>query len=233
MIHRRANSPDDVNLLFDCAVPQADGVFLTDNRESRCLCLLKVRITKAWFHGIAQKLSAQGQYSRIPMVTGDMNDEGTIFSLTSANVTTEDQFRTYVHENYVPLATEDEISQLAGFYPQDPTQGSPFDTGYLNQLTRESHNTSRPILAADFENCAAQYKRLAALGGDLVFQSTRRYFLSFTSKTQSTWAYIFKRGTNIPFLGAYVLAYFLDCKILMLILMLLSSFFDIYQIPCL
>jgi acetylcholinesterase len=84
----------------------------------------------------AQKLVAQGQYSKVPMVTGDMDDEGTLFSLTTANITTEQQFRTYISENYAPRATQAEISELAAFYPQDPTQGSPFDTGYLNQLTR-------------------------------------------------------------------------------------------------
>jgi acetylcholinesterase len=36
-----------------------------------------------------------------------------------------------------------------------------------------------------------------------VFVGPRRYFLSFASKTQPTWAYIWKRGTNTPFLGAF------------------------------
>jgi hypothetical protein len=120
-------------------LPQADGVFLTDNRELILSFWSEVKLT---FDGssrlAAQKLVAQGQYSKVPMVTGDMDDEGTLFSLTSTNVTTEQQFRTYVRNNYAPRATDAEASELAAFYPQDPTQGSPFDTGYLNQLTRTS-----------------------------------------------------------------------------------------------
>jgi hypothetical protein len=118
-------------------LPQADGVFLTDNRELILSFWLEVKLTFVGSSRLAaQKLVAQGQYSKVPMVTGDMDDEGTLFSLTSANVTTEQQFKTYISENYSPRATQAEVSELAAFYPQDPTQGSPFDTGYLNQLTR-------------------------------------------------------------------------------------------------
>ena len=96
-------------------LPQADGVFLTDR---------------------PQHLVSQGQYSRVPMVTGDMNDEGTLFSVTSVNVTTEEQARKYLRETYAPKATDAEVEQLATLYPQDPNVGSPYDTQFRNQLTR-------------------------------------------------------------------------------------------------
>jgi acetylcholinesterase len=66
-----------------------------------------------------------------------MLDEGTLFSVTSANVTTDAQFRTYVRETYSPDITASEMAELAGHYPRDPVVGSPFETGRRNQLTRK------------------------------------------------------------------------------------------------
>lgn len=50
------------------------------------------------------------------------------------------------------------------FYPSDVTQGSPFDTGILNAIT-------------------LQFKRIAALLGDSVFQAPRRWFLQNALKS--------------------------------------------------
>lgn len=55
-------------------------------------------------------------------------------------------------------------------YPSDPTVGSPFDTGSANVIT-------------------PQFKRIAAIQGDLVFQAPRRFFLQQRSDKQKTWAF--------------------------------------------
>jgi acetylcholinesterase len=55
-------------------------------------------------------------------------------------------------------------------YPQDPTQGSPFDTGTQNVLTPE-------------------FKRIAAFISDVVFQGPRRLLLDNVSGKQNTWSY--------------------------------------------
>ena len=55
-------------------------------------------------------------------------------------------------------------------YPQDPTQGSPFDTGTQNELT-------------------PQFKRIASLLGDFVFQAPRRFLLENVAGKQKTWSY--------------------------------------------
>ena len=56
-------------------------------------------------------------------------------------------------------------------YPSDPAQGSPFDTGVDNALS-------------------PQYKRLAALQGDLAFQAPRRFFLRARADAhQRIWAF--------------------------------------------
>lgn len=141
--------------------PRADGVFLTDD---------------------PQKLVQAGSVANIPFVTGDCDDEGTLFSLTLLNITTEAQLRSYLTTFYVPNASASELDQLLTLYPQDPAQGSPFDTGDLNALS-------------------PQYKRLAALQGDLVFQAPRRFFLSQRSGKQNTWSFLNKRLKFLPGVG--------------------------------
>jgi acetylcholinesterase len=59
---------------------------------------------------------------------------------------------------------------LTSQYPDDPAQGSPFDTGAENQL-------------------GPQYKRLAALIGDYTFQAPRRDLLHHTAGRQNAWSY--------------------------------------------
>ena len=62
------------------------------------------------------------------------------------------------------------MDELLRLYPQNVTQGSPFGTGTLNALTPE-------------------FKRIAAILGDFVFQAPRRFFLHNASGKQNTWSY--------------------------------------------
>ena len=62
------------------------------------------------------------------------------------------------------------MDELLTLYPQNVTQGSPYDTGTQNALTPE-------------------FKRIASILGDLVFQAPRRYFLKHVSDKQNTWSY--------------------------------------------
>lgn len=72
-----------------------------------------------------------------------------LFSLANANITTNDELLKYLVQYYLPSGTTAQIAAIAANYPDDITQGSPFDTGILNALTPE-------------------YKRIAAIQGDLV-----------------------------------------------------------------
>ena len=71
--------------------------------------------------------------------------------------------------NYITGATEDDAGDLFDLYPDIPALGSPFDTGP--------------------ERVLGQYKRLAAIQGDLVFQAPRRFFLNNTAHAQPTWTF--------------------------------------------
>jgi hypothetical protein len=62
------------------------------------------------------------------------------------------------------------VSDVMALYPSDPREGSPFNTSFLNAIT-------------------PQYKRSAALQGDVVFQAPRRFFVQQRSGNQPVWVY--------------------------------------------
>jgi acetylcholinesterase len=144
-----------------------DGVFLTAN---------------------PQQLVLQGSVANIPFITGDCDDEGTIFSFPNLDITlvyyliilttliclpiysTDAQLAEYLQMYWFPTATTVSVQELLTFYPQDPTQGSPYDTGNLNELS-------------------SQFKRIASFQGDAVFQAPRRFFLQQRFYHQNTWAF--------------------------------------------
>ncbi|KAJ6588621.1 Alpha/Beta hydrolase protein [Mycena capillaripes] len=117
------------------------------------------------------------------LYANDSDDEGTVFSFGNMNITTDAEFLEYVHSNYLPATTLEQIAQIGELYPDDPTQGSPLDTG-TNAVTPE-------------------FKRLAAFQGDLVLMGPRRFFLEQASKTQNAWSWMNKRGKDIAPIGAF------------------------------
>ncbi|KAJ7139061.1 alpha beta-hydrolase [Mycena epipterygia] len=144
-------------------LPREDGVFLTDN---------------------PQRLVQQGKVANVPFVTGDCDDEGTLFSLSTLNITTDAEFLDYVGSVWLPEASTAQAKMLDTLYSADVTAGSPFDTSILNALT-------------------PQFKRIAAFQGDGVFQAPRRFFQQARSGKQKQWGFLSKRLKGIPFLGSF------------------------------
>jgi len=83
---------------------------------------------------------------------------------------TEAQVTDYFQNVFLPGLNNDQISELLTLYPEDITAGSPFDTGPLNAIT-------------------PQFKRIAAIQGDGVFQAPRRWLLKNTSGRQNIWTF--------------------------------------------
>ncbi|KAI0793564.1 carotenoid ester lipase precursor [Fomes fomentarius] len=144
--------------------PRADGVFLKAPPQH---LVLSGSVAKVPF--ITANIRAHGY-------TGDALDEGTVFASGSFNITTEAEFRDYVHEFYFSHAPRDALSPLFALYPNDPAQGSPFGTGDANRL-------------------APMYKRMSAFQGDVIFQAPRRFFLDNRAAKQPTWSFISARGS--------------------------------------
>ncbi|KAI9449008.1 carotenoid ester lipase precursor [Lactarius psammicola] len=132
---------------------RADGVFLEDD---------------------PQKLVQHGKVASVPFVTGDCDDEGTLSALLQLNVTTDSDLRNFLSGFFLPSATDAELDELLRLYPQNVTQGSPYDTGTQNAF-------------------APQFKRIASILGDSVFQALRRFFLNNVSEKQNTWSFCTSR----------------------------------------
>lgn len=122
------------------------------------------------------------------MIIGDQEDEGTIFALFQSNITTNDEVLDYLATFYFNDATTDQIEGLLDTYPQDlGISGSPFRTGLLNELY-------------------PQYKRLAAILGDLVFTLTRRGFLNLAEAANPdvpSWSYLSSYDYGTADLGTF------------------------------
>jgi acetylcholinesterase len=139
-------------------------------------------------------LVAQGKIADVPIMIGDMRDEGTLFSLVNnLNTTTTAEFEDYYNRIWWPKANIAQMNQLAALYPQNPAAGSPYNTGLLNAIT-------------------PQYKRIASLTGDYSFEAQRRQLLQLAPGKK--WTYLTDNSVtglagvidgvaNIPILGSF------------------------------
>ncbi|KAI0793056.1 carotenoid ester lipase precursor [Irpex lacteus] len=144
-------------------LPRADGEFLTEP---------------------PQHLVRSGKVAKVPFVSGNNDDEGTLFTISLTNITTDAQVADLIQHSYLPAASEATVDEFLRLYPSDITAGSPYDTGTSNALT-------------------PQFKRLSSMQGDFVFQAPRRFFLQERSNKQATWSYLHKRYKTAPILGSF------------------------------
>ncbi|TFY81776.1 hypothetical protein EWM64_g2235 [Hericium alpestre] len=143
-------------------LPRVDGVFL---REP------------------PQHLVLKGEVAKVPFMTGNCDDEGTLFAISSTNLTHNNHMRDYLRQFMLPKASDAQIDLMLRHYPDFAPAGSPFDTGFRNML-------------------GPQFKRMAAIQGDIVFHSPRRFFLKNMADKVKTWSWLSKREKSIPFIGA-------------------------------
>jgi len=129
-----------------------------------------------------QRLVQNGKVANIPFISGVNDDEGTNFALPLLNLLTNDQVIQYLNEAYFPNISD--AQAVANAYSQDVTQGSPFNTFIFNAIT-------------------PQYKRIAAIQGDLLFQAPRRFFTGQVASKQPVWSYLNIRGKWTPIIGVY------------------------------
>lgn len=126
---------------------------------------------------------ANGKYAKVPIIIGDQEDEGTLFSLVQDNITTTDDVIAYIGSIF-PDASKDVVAGYVATYPDDPSAGSPFRTGILNEIY-------------------PQYKRLAAISGDIVFNLRRRQYLDIVSSTVPAWSFLDSHLYGTAVLGTF------------------------------
>ncbi|PYH95466.1 extracellular lipase [Aspergillus ellipticus CBS 707.79] len=132
-------------------------------------------------------LGKAGKYAKVPFIIGDQEDEGSLFALFQSNITTIDQVVEYLSEYFFYDASTEQLQELVALYPDTTTYGSPFRTGTDN-------------------NWYPQFKRLAAILGDLVFTITRRAFLSYANEITPdlpAWSYLSSYDYGTPVLGTF------------------------------
>ena len=132
------------------------------------------------------KAGQSGHLARVPVIIGDQQDEGTIFALSQTNISTTSQLVDYL-VTYFPgdAQAHQDVSGLVSTYPDSPSSGSPYNTGALY-------------------NIYPQYKRLAAILGDIAFVLIRR--LALTQLTQAgipCWSYLSTYFQGTPVVGTF------------------------------
>ncbi|KAJ7314969.1 extracellular triacylglycerol lipase precursor [Mycena albidolilacea] len=135
-------------------------------------------------------LFKRGQFARLPFIAGTNQDEGTLFTPPSINSTDEvNAFTTGVFSPPVSQASlESSILTLLQLYPDNPALGSPFNTG----------NSTFGL--------SSQFKRSAAINGDVAFHSQRRFWADTAANAGvPTFGYLFTQpqlpAVVPPFLG--------------------------------
>lgn len=147
-------------------LPRPDGVVLQDSPDV---------------------MHAQGRYAAVPMIIGDQEDEGTLFSLFQTNLTTPQDLANYLKDYFFHGATPAQLSALVGTYNPSITAGSPFGSGILN-------------------NIYPAFKLTAAVLGDLVFTQTRRAMLETSVQVNPnvpSWSYLASYDKGTPILGTF------------------------------
>jgi carboxylesterase type B len=134
-----------------------------------------------------EELVRTGKYAKVPFIVGDQEDEGTLFALFTPNLTTTAEVSTYLSTIFFDKATPSQIDSLVGTYQNTIEDGSPFRSGLLN-------------------NIYPQFKRVAAILGDITFTITRRVFLETASAVNPSipsWSYLSTYDYGTPILGTF------------------------------
>ncbi|KAK2790226.1 hypothetical protein FQN52_005723 [Onygenales sp. PD_12] len=134
-----------------------------------------------------EQLVLEGKFTKVPFIIGDQEDEGTLFALFQSNITTTAQLQTYLSEKFFNNASPELIEELTTIYSSVAEYGAPHRTGMLN-------------------NWYPQFKRLAAILGDLTFTITRRAVLELTNIVHPdvpSWSYLSSYDYGTPVLGTF------------------------------
>lgn len=106
--------------------------------------------------GYPSQLASEGKFVRVPIISGANTDEGVSFSTTGLDNETAIFNNLLYWRNYA--LSPPSIRRLLELYPNDPVNEPPYDLG-TDQI---------------FPNYGLQWRRSAAIGGDLVMISGRR-----------------------------------------------------------
>ncbi|KAJ7450809.1 extracellular triacylglycerol lipase precursor [Mycena latifolia] len=140
--------------------------------------------------GLPSVMFQRGHFARLPFIAGTTLDEGTFFTPQVIN-SSDEIFGSFVAQyspSISPPTLQSSVLNLLQLYPDIPALGSPFNTG------NETFGLS------------SEYKRAAAIAGDLNFQSQRRFWMNTAANSGvPTFGYLFTQPqpNGPPALGVY------------------------------
>lgn len=128
-------------------------------------------------------LLSRGEFAKIPFIAGNVLDEGTIFLpsfIDYNNLTLVGGALNLIEPGGLPIPVITEL--LTSVYPNDPAQGSPYNTG--NETF----------------GLGPRYKQVASIFGDIAFQAPRRYLLEQASAygLGQSWNYLWTSARDFP-----------------------------------
>ncbi|QUC23524.1 uncharacterized protein UV8b_07765 [Ustilaginoidea virens] len=141
-------------------LPRPDGVILTDSPEV---------------------LAKKGRYHAVPVIIGDQEDEGTLFSFAQKDLNSTEALVGYLEDYFFANATREQVEGLVATYGDNSEAGSPFRTALLYEWYEAEYKAGKG------------FKRVAALLGDVVFTLSRRLAVEGMVRSNPkvpVWSYI-------------------------------------------
>ncbi|KAI0036079.1 Alpha/Beta hydrolase protein [Vararia minispora EC-137] len=130
-----------------------------------------------------QHMLLHSKIANVPLVSGVCDDEGTMWAINNLDILTSAQLEDYLTDHWSHGNRTFAVALMEA-YPEDPRLGCPFDTGMRNVVT-------------------PQFKRIAAMTGDFIFNAPRRLLFREIVNRQPVFSYVNKRLKNTPVMGAY------------------------------
>jgi carboxylesterase type B len=135
-------------------------------------------------------LASDGRYVPVPVISGTLEDEGTLFALFQSNLTETEHLVQYLKQYYYSEATDEDLTGLVETYGKGLeaiTENSPYRTGLLNEIF-------------------PGFKKRASVIGDIFFTLTRRLFLTSAHESKPdlpSWSYFGSWNHGTPILGTF------------------------------
>lgn len=142
-------------------------------------------------------LAKAEKFHHVPMILGNQEDEGTLFSIFQQDMGSTDKIVKYLSRYYLHSATDQQVTDLVNTYSEKIVDGSPYRTFF------------------NFQAYPGK-KRITSILGDLVFDLIRRVSLQIfysVSPELPTWAY-FSSYNYDPILGIFGTSHGSDIAVL-------------------
>lgn len=140
--------------------------------------------SSAFYSRYGDEAVQSGQYARIPVIMGNMQDEATIFVPGQVGLIHNKNSLTDYFASWLTESPRSIVEGLVATYSLNPAEGLPSGTGKRYQTYPLS-------------------KINAAMQTDLIFLMTRRIALSYNASQLSAWSYLATYQQGLPWWGTY------------------------------